>query len=68
MSSNKERQFRGIEWFCEDGHRNVYSTSFYRLSKIRLSLLIGEMLRGGEWCQECNCKTMPSEFGDVVNL
>lgn len=65
MKVKRSRCFRGLQWTCECGHVNVETTSFYRLSKDRVSLIIGYLIRRA-WCDGCNANSIPVEIGSVV--
>ena len=62
------RYFRGVEWTCHEGHKQIYATSLMRISRDRLGCIIGSMVRRGVWCSECEATTMPKEIGRVVRM
>ena len=45
--------FRGIRVELECGHETVVATSFYRLVKARVSVILGSVESKGVWCFKC---------------
>lgn len=60
--------FRGIKVKLECGCFAVISTSFYRISAVRYSLLIGSHLRSGIWCFKCGGTCAIISHHGTVNL
>ncbi len=48
--------FQAVKFELECGHIGIVYTSMYRLSKARLSCLIGDAVRSGVWCTVCKTR------------
>jgi hypothetical protein len=63
----RQNHFRGIEWWCEAGHRQVLSTCLYRIDAVTKSILIGGLMRK-PWCTEYNAASQPVKIGSTVRV
>lgn len=69
MADDHERRFRALLVKLECGHTAKIGTSFYRLTKDRVSGIFSDSVRAGEWCFQCKSGTMQVvEFLKVVPL
>lgn len=62
------RHLRGLRFRLECGHVATVSTAFYRLSRVRVSRLIGNANRGGCWCDTCRTSCMPTKVLGTTKL
>ena len=62
--------FRGIRVELECGHEIVVATSFYRLVKARVSVILGSVEARGIWCLECKPGSLcqPTEYLGTCRL
>lgn len=57
----RQRHFRGVKVGLECGHNAVLSTSWWRLSKALVAVLVGDAVRKGVWCGRCGAMCQPEK-------
>lgn len=60
--------YQAVKLKLECGHEILKPTSYYRLRRTKISVIISECNWSGVWCPECKVKAQPIKYLGTCRL
>ena len=64
----RRRHFRGVLVTLECGHVEILPSCWWRLSAALVSVLVGNAVRRGVWCERCRASCHPQSIVGTCRL